>query len=147
MRLDAGNAEGGRVASGRRQLNGNAFLDSSFHRLPGDPLVVFCRIFSYFVALFWRVPGRGRLQTAGRSEPIIVRGRFLRGFWARAGVKHGFGQGDGGIPAFETEFAKHLKGQATNEQIPGVSSGGRDSVLVHRFEMPGRLVHTLFKVT
>ena len=63
MRLDAGNAEGGRVASGRRQLNGNAFLDSSFHRLPGDPLVVFCRILSCFVVFC-----RPLLARAGKGE-------------------------------------------------------------------------------
>ena len=79
--------------------------------------------------------------------PLLARfGRLWHRLCARAGVEQCFGQGDGSIPAFETEFAKHTKGQATNGQIPGISSGRRNSVLVHRFEMPGRLVHTLFKV-
>ena len=97
MRLDAGNAEGGRVASGRRQLNGNAFLDSPFHRLPGDPLVVFCRNLSCFV-VFCRPllarAGKGeaadgrQVLTNHRAWPLLARfGRFLRGFWARAGKR------------------------------------------------------------
>ena len=84
----------------------------------------------------------------GHFWPLLARfGRFFLRFCARAGVEQGFGQDDGSIPAFETEFAKHTKRQATNGQIPGISSGRRNSVLVHRFEMPGRLVHTLFKIT
>ena len=73
-------------------------------------------------------------------------GRFCHRLCARAGVEHVFRLGEGGIPAFGTEFAKHTKGQVTKGQIPGTSSGRIHSVLVHGFEMPGRLVHTLFKI-
>ena len=43
-------------------------------------------------------------------------------------------------------FAKHTKEQGPKEQILGISSGRRNSVLVHGLEMLGRLVRTLLKI-
>ena len=77
---------------------------------------------------------------------MALSGTFCHRFCARAGVEHGFGLGEGSIPAFGTDFAKPTKWQATKVQIPGISSGRRNFVRVHRFEMPRRLVHMLFKI-
>ena len=44
----------------------------------------------------------------GHFWPLLARfDRFCHRFCVRAGVEHGFGQGAGNIPAFDTEFAEN----------------------------------------